>query len=203
MDRINRLSGTPERDALLTRVIRAMMEIIIGSYRYELGANLPDNINYREKSKGPNKGQYGYYINNQVEDIIFAIERLNINKTLDIGAGVGHVVAILRQLGFQIRGIENEPALFEKSRLITSNIFLKDFFETTKGYMSYYDAFYFWEPVFDEKLAERFVKHLSEVVGKDTHILYKCSGPIGFYLHRDPSFIRLEGCNSISIYKKK
>lgn len=164
---INSLSG------LLIRIYRNFV-VYTDSTNSEV-----KNLHFTQKREGDNKGQWGYYIN---EDIGTIAEFMSVNKfkkIIDLGAGAGILVHVLRALSFQAHGYEIEDTLIEISNKINSDVVIlkKDILTLIKKDIKDYECIYFWEPFCSEELSKKFIKNLTNIMKKNQHILYKPASP--------------------------
>lgn len=164
-----------------------------------------ENLSYKSKTpQHENPGQYGYFINEYLSDIIIALDRFGVDLLVDLGAGVGHIVAALNYLGYQAKGIEIEKLLVEKSEDITSSVKQKDIFDLTKVDIVRSQVIYFWEPFNERELAKKFIIKLLKIMHVGQYIFYRSSGHTRAFLYeavQDKKLKQLSSQGTLRIYK--
>jgi 2-polyprenyl-3-methyl-5-hydroxy-6-metoxy-1,4-benzoquinol methylase len=155
-------------------------------------------INYQPKHDGDNKGQFGYYPNSNVADILLFMKEYDLKTIMDLGAGAGILVHTLRRLGFKAYGMEIEDSLVEISNNIqgmnwdeNSFVIKQDILTIASFDIQKYDCIYFWEPFYQRDLAKKFVENLSKSMKSGQYILYKRHGDIFNFLDIDVTFKKL------------
>jgi len=167
-----------EKEKIITKnILNNVIESLIINYNQ---LYLYDKNIYKKKT-GENIGQWGYYITNNLYELMYELQKNNINKVFDLGAGVGHLIMLLNSFGFKVRGIEIEQELVNRSKLLTNRIKLNDVFNLTQNDMNKNEALYYWDLFYDKILIEKFIKHLETIMIKDQLIVFK-RGTIKKYL---------------------
>jgi hypothetical protein len=178
------------------------------------GDHRPKNI-----PRCKNQGQYGYWNNRSVDTVAELALKYELSSILDLGSGPGIMLFLLKfidnnvgkRLFKKLKGYEIEP-LFVKDG---NNLFFsrygepgdviekKDILKITTRDLIGYEIVYFWEPLHERELAEKFVSNLSRSMIEGQYIFYYQSGFIGEFLKYDPKFVPLECYNNIQVYQFK
>lgn len=179
-----------------------------------------DGLFHQPKSNG----EYGYYLMRDLSLFVEKLSKIKPKRVLDIGCGIATLIRtasyIMPETKFD--GIECEQKLVELSKSSWPWFFmelldtpksehpfpspiLKDFFKTTKGFISKYDTLYFYEPIFYTDLARKFVNHLNKVTTPGQYILYVRAGAIGDLMLQSNLYEFVEGSTckeSIQLLKR-
>lgn len=199
------ISVNLKNNKLVGSTINKMILFIIKEY-----IKNKSHLDYTIKEEGPNKGQFGYYINKKMGSFIEKMLNHNIKSVMDLGAGYGHFVAVASKFLDYSCGIEIEEELISKSRL-TRDIEHKDIFDLTKEDVKEIEALYFYEPFHSKDLSEKFVEHLMLIMYEGQKIFYRTSNENDFssYTYRfldkkvkEGKLFKYEYNNSVLIYKK-
>ena len=143
------------------------------------------SLHYTSKREGKNKGQFGYYFNSHLIDLLLFMWEYNLKSIVDLGAGVGHLIMILYEFGFSVGGYEIEKDLIlegikiHQSHILENCLKEKDILILTKIDLRQFEVIYFWEPFSDERLVKKFVDNLISRMKKNQYIAYRQSGRIG------------------------
>lgn len=154
-----------------------------------------NTLDYKVKLTGDNKGQFGYYVTEDVASIIGIMKAVKAKSILDLGSGPGLILKTIRTFTkFEVSGYDNERELVEIGNHILGydTLKLKDILTVTTQDIGKFDVLYFWEPLRDRELCEKFVDNLSKVTVKDQYIIYKPAGSIAEYLHKVERFEKVE-----------
>jgi len=181
---MNLLKLSEEEKLILKITFNNIMKKLSDNYKKMYNRN---KIDYDIKKDGKNKGQWGYYITNNLYELMYELQKNNINSLFDLGAGVGHLVLLLNSFGINAKGIEIEEELVNRSKLLINNITQNDIFNLTQNDMNKDESLYFWDPFYDKVLIEKFVKHLENIMIKDQLIVFQ-NVKISKYLLNSKSF---------------
>ena len=150
-------------------------------YRVLQNSNNEDNNSYIIKN-----GQYKYYNNTYVLNLIKFIKLNNIKSFLDLGCGAGILLKILHIFNYELKlkGYEIEDNLIEICNRLnyTKPAVKRDILKLTIDDIKDYQVLYFWEPLYDRKLAKKFVTNLAKILQPNQIIVYYQSGSIGDFL---------------------
>ena len=126
---------------------------------------------YHKKSNG----QWGYYINPHFDQVVEYLNEKNLKKVIDLGAGEGHVIELLNDMGFQAKGYEIEDELIEQyhQKFNKDNIIKKDIMFLTTDDIKDFEVIYFYDPFRDLELKKNFLIYITNIVIPDQTIIYK------------------------------
>lgn len=193
----------PELDLLMTLPTRLE--------RY-LGYKELNNLFYQADSE-----KYHYYCSDCLKRVVAILMVIKSKSMLDLGCGTGlfgKVITLIFKLykkEFEFHGIEIEPQLLELANRtaihqswITENkssISLGDITKLSKIFVERFDTIYFWEPIIDRKLVEKFINSLEKSTKPGQYIIYRCHGKIIKYLENSSKFKRLARIGDITLYQ--
>lgn len=150
-------------------------------------------------TKGGSK-EFGYWHSECVLALDEVMRGLKCKSVIDLGCGMGLLMAQLQCLGeYRVGGIENEKSLVEKA--LVYPIIHKDLLLLNKGDIENYDCLYIWEPIKDEKLSKRFVTRLVKAMSPGQHIIYRCAGNTGAHIRNTEKFQQLKPRPLFEVYK--
>lgn len=156
------------------------------------------------KHSGNNKGQFGFYHTDYAGQILTILNRLGLSSICDLGSGPGILLSCLSSFGTELRikGYEIEKEFVDMAqKLFYGNdiVECKDILSLQAVDVRNYSAIYFWEPLYDSKLAKRFIDNLNIILKKGQYIIYQPSGAIGQYLTKCERFQWVENPNMSSL----
>jgi len=117
-------------------------------------------------------GQWGYYLNVDIEKVIDYLNKNNLKTVVDLGAGEGHIVELLNEMGFQAKGYEIEDVLIENynKEFGKGNVTKKDIMYLTVEDIKEFEVIYFYQPFKDIGLMDNFLTNLKNVMTNQTYI---------------------------------
>ena len=160
------------------------------------------------KKQGKKKGlegyydqhkSYGYYISEDyiIPHIYEWMLRLNCKSFLDLGCGMNLLSNMLKQINeyfsnseIKFSGIEKNAKLIEYSKTFFGDcIGVKegDLLKITKEDVAHADVLYMYEPIFNKKLAKKFVNRLVRMINYDQTIILNSTGNIKGFLNKHPN----------------
>jgi 2-polyprenyl-3-methyl-5-hydroxy-6-metoxy-1,4-benzoquinol methylase len=165
-------------------------------------SNNKDNNSYIVKN-----GQYKYYNNPYVLNLIKFLKLNNIKSFLDLGCGAGILFRILHIFNYELKlkGYEIEDNLIEICNRLnhTKPAVKKDILKLTIDDIKDYQVLYFWEPLCDRKLAEKFVTNLAKILQPNQIIVYYQSGSIGDFLVENKKIESMGNFYNYKIFRLK
>lgn len=178
---------TPEQRIQINNYNRSL-DILIDFYKklyqkYDKnGHYINDQIHYNPKREGKNKGQWGYYINYAIGELLYTLDALKAKSILDLGSGSGILLYYIYKYSIpriDIMGYEIEQRLITiANKIIPNKTKKKNILTLRKSDIEKYDVIYFWEPLADRELAKKFVDNLTKIINKNQTIIYYPSGSI-------------------------
>lgn len=162
-------------------------------------------LNTEKRKDNENKGQWGYYLSQDIEKFLFIIDKLKTKSIVDLGSGPGLLLKaiLLYNHKIKVKGYEIEDVFIEDSQLLDlqNQIFKQDILQLETKDIINCDTIFFYEPVADPKLAKQFVNNLSKIVIKGQWIIYNRAGYIGDNLDKNKRFKQYYSLNSYRVYK--
>jgi len=172
-------------------IFNGFFEQIIKPYRHKA-----DNI-YKDKGNG----EYGYHINRYFGHVFSYMLEHNLNSIVDLGAGVGHGIEILKIFGYKVKGFENEDQLIQENANIfgkkvgmnkfgSVTIEKKDLRNLNKSDIEGFEIIYMWQPFKDKELLNSFLSKVINMIDSNQTILFRKSnqkyydGDNPFYLQQ-------------------
>lgn len=130
-----------------------------------------ENPLYRNKGNG----QWGYYVNEDFGDVVNYMNEHNLTSLVDLGAGEGHIVELLNDMGYNAKGYEIEEELIDKyhENFSRNNVFQKDVMDITKEDIEDFQVIYMYQPFSDRTLLKKFLHRLINEMNVDQTIVYK------------------------------
>lgn len=134
----------------------------------------PKRTGDEKRDKKHDADEFGYYISPNISSIYITIQRLGIKSLLDLGAGVGVILAAMNQLkGINwCEGVENEQCLIDVA-FPNANVRKGDVLKLTEEDVTKYDCLYFWDPIKNTQMAEQFADNIRNIIRKDQYIIAK------------------------------
>jgi len=207
------------------RIIRQLSRKFVNYMRLTMPATpySENSLYYQPKQ---DKAEYGYYINDDLGDIIIALSKYELNQIIDLGCGPGHIISFLQTFGYKVKGFEIEDQLITDHKISHPRsgnygeipIIKKNILTLTTKDLTIRDpencAIYFYEPLTSNDYRDgkpnddhikSFVSNLVKQMSKGQYILYKCAGNISTYLYKEANnknLEHIENLNSLIIYRK-
>ena len=119
---------------------------------------------------------FGYFITNN-QEFEALVKREKIKNLIDLGCGAGIILKAAQDNGIKVKGFELDPKLIFYAKKLGVPVKKKDILKITTKDLEGFDNIYFWEPLADYELAEKFVANLMKV-SKGKTIYYKGYGGI-------------------------
>lgn len=157
------------------------------------------------KNSGDNKGQWGYIQSRGIGELIFLLNKLKIDSIIDLGSGAGILLSIIKAFNptIKTRGFEIEEELVNHSRIsYGSPIYQKDILKITASDIRDHKALYFYEPLCDRDLCQKFVENLEQIV-TDQYLIYKPAGAIAEFLHKSKVFEHVGRQYCFDVFKRR
>jgi len=198
------ISLTITEQYLFSSMIRNELDSLIQLYRAFrtkcMNGSITNKVDYQVKKNG----EYGYYPNTHIIPIIKYIEENDIKSILDLGSGSGIFLKLLNQYtNVEVMGYENEKKLVDLSNRFKVPTLKKNIITLKKQDIQDYQVIYFWEPLYDNKLAQKFANNLVNILSKDQIIIYKGAGSIGHYLDLTKKLDIVDIIEGYTLYKLK
>lgn len=136
------------------------------------------------------KKEYGYYHSREVFDLHRILQKYECKSIIDLGCGMGLLMAQLHCLdsSYRVAGIENEKLLVNVAII---NARWKDILSLEPSDIQDFDCLYIWEPIKDEEQCQRLVNTLSKCMSSNQLLVCKCAGVTGQYLIESDDFYPL------------
>ena len=161
-----------------------------------------DNNSYIVKN-----GQYKYYNNSYVLNLIKFLEINNINSFLDLGCGAGILLRMvnLYNINLKLKGYEIEDNLISICNKLNYKepAIKKDILKLKVDDIKDYQVLYFWEPLYNKDLAKKFVTNLAKIIQPNQIIVYYQSGSISDYLIQNKKIEFLGNFYNYKIFRLK
>lgn len=145
-------------------------------------------ISYRPKNK---EREYGYYVSDHIPIIGIWLNRLKKYNFLDLGSGPGLIRNTLNHITnsrLVFKGYENEDILVTLGLRLHNNIISKNIVSLEKKDIENAEIIYFWEPLVDAVMVDKFVTNLSKITKPGQIIIYHPAGLIGGYIEKCDKF---------------
>jgi hypothetical protein len=158
---------------IISRYITATTKVLDRVYRAELRNT---RLHIRKKPGGK---EWGYYINPDFGDVVQYMVENDLNSFIDLGAGAGHIMEIMRLAGYKVRGYENEPALIEEyeatflAKHHNNFLFEKDIMTLSTEDIRGFEVLYAWQPFRDLSLLNIFIDKTISIMTPDQVFLLK------------------------------
>lgn len=188
------------------QVINMINNAMYNVYRATLNWEQFGDIVSTTKSKGVNKGQYGYYGWVSPGSVYLSMLKYRCKSLLDLGSGAGILMAAIKSVApyeWKLAGYEIEQKLINQAKKICpwGKHLNKDILTLTTKDIEKYDMIYFWEPFVDSQLSKRFVENLSAIIPPGKYIHYVSAGNIGTHLRTCKNIVELRDGEMSGMYK--
>ena len=149
---------------------------------------------------GKKNGQWGYYPSKMAPNVAILMRKYGLHSIVDLGSGAGLFLLTMKHLGYETKGIEIEESLVKLSHSLGISTQQKDILKLTKPDIKKFGCIYFWEPLRETALCEKFVENLAKVVTKGQYIIYDCAGNTEAFLNENKKFKYLETKRGLRVY---
>lgn len=147
-----------------------------------LAPDCPDVAKIYRRIK-PNKKEWGYIVNADEAGYLYTLmRRLNIPNLCDLGCGMGIILKAItdefinytgdKDKGLAVTGYDNEEALLKICKILNEKRYwankfeLKDITTLVTADIPDDSVIYWWLPMADDEMAEKFISNIVKVVKK-------------------------------------